>query len=106
MSSMFDSNVRDRRNHTEWAVMSFTAFMKDMAINANRDIGERTNPPVTLSCRYRPDVASRFWYSVHWTDERGHEHTAEAQELDLCLWRAAEMEIRARAKSDEPVEPM
>src|SRR6266702_6862627 len=32
MSSMFDSNVRDRRNHTEWAVMSFTAFMKDMAI--------------------------------------------------------------------------
>ena len=109
MSSLFDSNVRDRRNHTEWAVMSLTAFMKDMAISGGslaisgqeRRPGEHVNCPVRLTCQYRHSVASRYWWTIEWADELGIEHRAEAQELDLCLWRAAEMELQVRKKEEK-----
>ena len=103
MTSMFDSNVRDRRDHTEWAVMSLTAFMKDMALSGNSQTEERATCPVTLTCHYRHSVASRFWWTVTWTDEQGEKHEASAQELDLCLWRAAEMEIRARKRQEKQI---
>lgn len=102
MTSMFDTDVRDRRDHTEWAVMSLTAFMKDMAICGNSQTEEQETCPVTLTCHYRHSVASRFWWIVQWTDEQGLQHEASAQELDLCLWRAAEMESRARKKQEQP----
>lgn len=101
MTSLFDSRVRDRRNHTEWATMSLSAFMKDMAISGGSGTEERTNCPVRLTCHYRASVASRYWWTIEWTDEQGEQHRAEAQELDLCLWRAAEIETQIRAKSGE-----
>lgn len=93
MTSLFDSKVNDRRNETPWAVMSLQAFMKDMAINSQE--------PVTFSCQYRPDVASRFWYTVTWTDASGQKRGTESQDPDLCLWRAAEMELRARKRLEK-----
>ena len=102
MTSMFDSNVRDRRDHTEWAVMSLTAFMKDMALTGGSQMAGQVTYPVTLTCHYRHSVASRFWWTIQWTDEQGEKHEASAQELDLCLWRAAEMEIRARKRQEKP----
>jgi hypothetical protein len=102
MTSMFDSDVRDRRDHTEWAVMSLSAFMRDMAITGNSQTEERGTYPVTLTCHYRHSVASRYWWTITWTDEHGVKHEASAQELDLCLWRAAEMELRARKRQEQP----
>lgn len=93
MSSLFDSKVYQRRNATPWAVVSLPAFLKDMALTGQA--------PVTVTCQYRPDAASRFWYTVEWTDEEGHTHRAEAQELDLALWRAAEIELGVRSKIAE-----
>ncbi len=92
MGSLFDSKVYQRRNETPWAVMNLAAFIKDMAINGQSS--------VTLTCCYRPDVASRFWYTIEWTDDNGEKHSASAQELDLCLWRAAEIELQARRKEN------
>ena len=106
MSSLFESKVRDRRNHTEWAMMGLSAFMRDMAVSGGSQAisGQERPPeghvsyPVKLTCQYRHSVASRFWWSIEWTDEQGIERRAEAQELDLCLWRAAEIELQVREK--------
>ena len=102
MTSMFDSNVRDRRDHTPWAIMSLSAFIRDMALMGGSQAEERVNCPVTLTCHYRHSVASRFWWTIQWTDEHGEKHEASAQELDLCLWRAAEMELRVRKRQEKP----
>lgn len=92
MGSLFDGKVYQRRNQTPWATMSLAAFIKDVAINQS---------PVTLTCCYRPDVASRFWYTIEWTDSHGEKHSASSQELDLCLWRAAEIELQARNREEQ-----
>jgi len=86
VSSLFDSRVYQRRNETPWAVMSLSAFMKEMAYSGK----------VSFSCVYRPSVASRQWYTIEWTDENGDRRIAEAQEWDLCLWRAAQTELQVR----------
>ena len=96
MTSMFDSNVRDRRNHTPWATISLTGFMRDVAVNTINF------EKVTLTCQWRHSVASRYWWTLQWVDAQGEKHEASAQELDHCLWRAAEMELRARKRQEKP----
>jgi len=86
MSSLFESRVYQRRNETPWAIMSLSAFMRDMMFQGR----------VTFSCVYRPSVATRQWYTLEWIGEDGEQHQAEAQEWDLCLWRAAQIELRVR----------
>lgn len=86
MSSLFDSRVYQRRNETPWAVVSLSAFMREMMFQGK----------VTFSCGHRPSVASRQWYTIEWTDENGDRRIAEAQEWDLCLWRAAQIELQVR----------
>lgn len=86
MSSLFDSNVYQRRNETPWAEMSLSAFMDEMMFSGK----------VTFSCEYRPRVASRQWYTIEWIDEDGIQHSQCAQEWDLCLWRAAQIELQVR----------
>jgi len=94
---MFDTDVRCRRNHTPWARMNGIQFMKEMAVNVP-EAGNHRDHRAVLSVVYRPDVASRFWWTVEWTSENGERMSADAQELDLCLWRAAEFEMKAQAK--------
>jgi len=93
MTSRFDSDVNSRRNATPWAVMSLSAFIQEMMFCGR----------VVFSCAYRPDMASRQWFILEWTGEDGNPHRAEAQQWDLCLWRAAQMElqVRARQKGEE-----
>lgn len=86
MSSLFDSRVYQRRNETPWAVMSLSAFMKEMMYQGK----------ITFSLQYRPSVASRQWYTLEWVGEDGEQHQTEAQEWDLCLWRAAQIELQVR----------
>lgn len=88
MSSMFDTAVYNRRKQTPWARINVIQFLKDMCFN---DEEHRT---MSLSVHYRPDVASRFWWVINWTGADGERHEQSAQELDLCLWRAAEAELR------------
>lgn len=94
MTSLFDSAVADRRKHTPWAEIDLKDFLTDLAINADYT-------PITLQVQYRPSVASRLWWSLTWKSEDGEEHQAEAQTMELCLWRAAEMELRLRAKEEK-----
>jgi len=68
--------------------MNLLAFMHEMAYCGK----------VTFSCIYRTNVSSRLWYTIEWIDEAGEQHSISAQEADLCLWRAAETELRARVK--------
>ena len=95
MTSMFDSAVYARRNHTTWARVNHLAFMKDMSFNGE---GAHYEHAAKLSIQYRPDVASRFWWTIEWTGADGERHEQSAQELDLCLWRAAEAESRIEAR--------
>lgn len=90
MRNVFDSIVCERRNQVPWARIDFLAFAREMAFE-----GE-----VVLRIRYRPDVATRFWYVLEWPGEDGKTHRAESQEFQLCLWRAAQIELDARAKKE------
>jgi hypothetical protein len=70
MSSLFDSEVYLRRKHTPWARMQIAAFMKEMALNVP-DGANHLEHRVELSVLYRPDVASRMWWRIEWTDDEG-----------------------------------
>lgn len=98
MSTLFDSKVYDRRRQTPWARMNVVAFMRDMMTNREPDSQVTSALGVILTCRYRHDVASRTWWTIEWTTVDGGRCRAEAQELDLCLWRAAETELDAEEK--------
>jgi hypothetical protein len=103
MGSMFDSDVYSRRKHTPWARIQIAAFMREMALNVPSGANHWEHR-VELSVLYRPDVASRMWWRVEWTGEDGVRHSADAQELDLCLWRAAEIELKIREKQKRDAE--
>ncbi len=92
MTSMFESSVYQREHHTLWARVDLIMFMKDVALNADHET-------VGLSLVYRPSVASRFWWVLSWVGPDGERHEAEAQHLDKCLWRAAEIQCRLEAKA-------
>ncbi len=98
MTSEFDTRVRARRNHTPWSRMSLVQFLKDAAWNGADGAGEGGSLEAFVSVKYRPDVASRMWWTIRWTGEDKQQREASAQELDLALWRAAEMEEGARAE--------
>jgi len=95
MSSLFDTEVSQRRNHTPWASMNFLAFVRDIVWNGS---DEPLKNEVIFKARYRPDVSSRTWFELEWTGEDGERHSAEAQDFGLLLWRAAEIEMKAKPK--------
>ncbi len=104
MTTLFDTDVRLRRNHTPWAKMGLVHFMREMALNV--PYGDNVSPfdhEVVLKVHYRHAVASRFWWSLEWTGEDEKRHAVDSQEFDLLLWRAAELEmkIRERMKRNE-----
>lgn len=105
VSSLFDTEVRERRLHTPWAKMGLVHFMKEMALNV--PYGDDVNVfdhEVVLKVHYRHAVASRFWWSLEWTGEDGERHLVDSQEFDLLLWRAAEAEMRVREKQKKKEE--
>ena len=97
MSSLFDTEVYLRRNHTPWASVNFLHFVKDMVFNASSD----DLNAVVFRAGYRHDVASRVWFELSWTGKDGERYTVEAQDFGLLLWRAAEIEMKAREKHDK-----
>lgn len=100
MTSMFDADVRHRREATPWARVDVRRFIEDAALNGGRGMHEMGDA-VTLTCRYRHAVSTRLWWTLEWTGEDGQRHVAESQDFNLLLWRAAELEMRARAKAVE-----
>jgi hypothetical protein len=98
MTSQFDTDVRLRREHTPWARVNVIAFMRDMALQLAPGAAERQEE-VVLRVHHRPDVASRFWWSLEWTGPDGERHDAQAQEFDLLLWRAVEGELRLEQRA-------
>ena len=105
MTSMFDSRVYKRRKEMPWAKMSLLAFVKEMAPNRpDRPDGQEGTDPFTnevvLRIRYRPAMASRYWFEIEFTGPDGERHRAEAQEFDLMLWRAAEMALRTQERAE------
>lgn len=106
MSSMFDSMVYQRRNHTPWARISMHAFIDEMMWNAPTPglNGEEKPHRVTISCDYRPEVSSRKWWSMKWICCDGSEREASSQYFDLMMWRAAQIELQAREQMDSEQE--
>lgn len=96
MTSQFDTDVRNRRNRTPWAHMSAKSFMTEMMYNGAPKGKDDHPTAVAIQVIYRPDVASRQWWTITWPSESGERLEASAQELELALWRAAEMELSRR----------
>lgn len=114
MSSNFDSDVNKKRNQNPWASINVFAFGREMASNgrdADSQIAENTglNPKkyhsgkndFVLVIQDRPDVRSGYWFIVKWTGADGCRHYAEAQDLGLCMWRAAQRELEVTKKMEE-----
>lgn len=99
MSSLFETFVRRRREQTPWARMGIQPFLTEAAWSGASSKPDEPSKPASISVVYRGDVASRMWWTVAWTGEDGEHREACAQELDLALWRAAEMELAARART-------
>lgn len=102
MTSLFDTAVRNRRQATPWARVDALRFLKEMALNATAE-GQGNDLSATISVEYRPDVASRFWWTVTWVSADGIRGSVSSQELDLCLWRAAEVEERCRQRVEAEI---
>lgn len=85
MSSLFESEVYQRQRATPFTRISLTALMKELALEVAGDAAAE----VTLSCKYRHSVPSRFWWTISWLGVDGEQHVCDGQELDKCLWRAA-----------------
>lgn len=95
MTSLFESTVSVYRNAVPWATIDLPSFLKDIAQNSFEDA-----KLVTLSCLARPDVSSRFWWTLTWTSVDGEERTMAAATLELCLWRAAIREKQLKDKAE------
>lgn len=80
MSSFFDSAVHSLRKHAPFANPSILHFMKEAVLNNGGD--------ARLTIDYRPAVATRIWWQLEWTDQKGEHREVSAQELNLCAWRA------------------
>lgn len=99
MTSVFDTEVRRRREATPWARVDVEAFMRDVALNGGRGMHE-LGDEVTLTARYRHAVSTRLWWTLSWVGEDGERRTVESQDFGLLLWRAAEAEMQARANAE------
>jgi hypothetical protein len=92
MSSWFDSEVYQLRNQIDWVAPQTMRFIKFLAQCQDQ-------ADVVLKCHYRGSVASRFWWTLSWTDDDGEDHQVSSQEIDLCMWRAIHVErIRERQR--------
>lgn len=102
MSSLFDSWVYSRRNNTPFTEVNKISFLKTMAqlesyLPAEKKELLKERGAMLRICP-RPDVASRYWYTIEWTSPQGTRLSAQSQELDLVFWRAVQMQIDAEAK--------
>jgi hypothetical protein len=101
---MFDTAVRERRQHTPWARINLVAFMREMLWNAPYESDVREHATV-LRVSARPSVASREWWTLEWTTATGQRGHVEAQYVDLLLWRAAEHEMQQREREEAKDRP-
>lgn len=104
MGSWFDSKVYERRKRSPWMTPSLLGFAKDVLLSYWPDKQEDERP-VVLTIANRPDVASRFWYTLEWTAEDGSHRAVSSQEYDLLMWRAAvtEQDVREERAAKEGV---
>ncbi|SRR6266566_7806820 len=96
MTSLFDTTVYQARRAVEWAEIDLEYFLKDIAINGQG--------PATLGVHYRPDVSTRYWWTITWKSVDGEQHHMSAQTMQLCLWRAAIRERQIREKQEKHIE--
>ncbi|MCK9593202.1 MAG: hypothetical protein M0Q91_14455 [Methanoregula sp.] len=75
--------------------MNIAAFMADAMYRSNKD---GITQHVALYLSYRPEVSTRKWWTIEWYGEDQERHDASAQDLDLCLFRAAEIDLRVSEK--------
>ena len=106
MTSLFESEVYQRRRATPCAEINVEDLLKTFALNWPDDANG--NPlvlngleSVTLTAFYRRDVSSRFWFTLRWIAADGQERYVQGQELQLTLWRAATSEARRLEKKLE-----
>lgn len=100
MSSWFDSVVYERRRKSQWMTPSLLAFVRDVLSNIWLDKDDKSDTSVVFTAVNRPDVATRFWYTLEWLSEDGKRKSASSQEYDLLMWRAAVIEMDAREETE------
>lgn len=103
MGSWFDTEVYQRSKHTPWASVNLHSFISEMLYNEQtqkwgQPLDEPKRGEVVLRVVYRPDVASRQWFTLQWVGSDGDLAEVQAQRFDLLMWRAAQTEIKTQDK--------
>jgi hypothetical protein len=98
VNSPFNVKVNERRNGTPWARMSLESFARDMAVRcasrcASMDTGEHG---VALTVASGWNTGMR--YVLSWCGPKGRRLEVASQDLDLVLWKAAELESEGAAQ--------
>ena len=79
-----------RKNDWKYTKIDWMAFLKHMAQTDHKEEG--VFPNVVLTVSYRPSVASRYWWTLEWTDWNSEKHSVSAQRFDLLVERASELQ--------------
>lgn len=79
-----------RKNEFKNIKIDWIGFLKYVAQTDHRK--ENVFPEVVIRCCYRPDVASRYWWTLEWEDYDGSKQSVSAQKFELLFERATELQ--------------
>jgi len=77
-----------------WQKINAVGLMKDMAMDSLDD------HEVKLTVKHRPDVSSRFWWTLEWKDADGKIHSESAQMFDLLFRRAVDLHLSVESQKE------
>src|SRR5438270_129785 len=85
------------RPETPWSVVSVRAFMADMLYHEPQETTEIFPARARLSVEPHA-CQTGCWWTMEWIGADGVKHSIGASRLDLCMRRAAEIEVELRAR--------
>lgn len=106
MGSWFDTQVQNLRNKIPFVSPSLLSFIDTVIYNERGDfnkggiLDEHFKRDVVFMCHYRPDVASRRWYTLSWVESDDSRLEVSAQKYDLLLWRAIQAHINVQEQEN------
>ena len=99
-----DEQIRKRRALLPWGIINLPRFIQDVVgaaiVNGLKPMGEVY---LELKILARPDIDSGFVYELSWLGADGTQQSVRAANWELLLFRAAEVELQARAEQTQAI---
>lgn len=79
------------------ATISAGRFIRSV-VAQHEGIANPNHARAVLTCAPRPDVRTRFWWTLEWLGADNRMHRAEGESIDLLMWRAAEVQAESESE--------